>query len=93
MNSNNISKSDINVYNNCHNNSENKFVAPNNQEITIKFDYNYKIIEIYSRLDEKMAIICEKFCSKMNIHINSIQFLYSGNIIKMDKFLFETINS
>ena len=91
MDSNNINNVPIN-FNNFNNIPPNNLFISGEQKITINFIYDNKNIEIYSKLDDKIRNICEKFCYKMGKDINNIQFLYAGNIIDMNKHILELLN-
>ena len=92
MNPNNINNTPI-TYNNFDNIFSDNICVPDEQKITINFIYNTKNIEISYKPDEKIRNICEKFCYKIGKDINNIQFLYAGNIINMNKLIFESINN
>ena len=59
-----------------------------------KVEFNYKGIKtvIQCLEDEKMEEIFKKFCSKVNININNIYFLYSGNKINSELTFAQIIN-
>ena len=48
----------------------------------VMFFYNGITTEIQCNTSDKMKDICERFCSKANIDINSGCFLYNGDKIK-----------
>ena len=52
---------------------------------TINFIYQGISTIIQCSEKEKMKIICDKYCHKINIDINSLIFLYGGNRLNMDK--------
>ena len=57
------------------------------------FYYNGITIGIQCNSNDKMKDICERFCTKSNIDINSGCFLYNGDKIKGELTLEESLNS
>jgi len=51
----------------------------------INFIYEGKYIMIQCNKNQKMRNICNNLSNKINIDINSLVFLYRGNIINLDK--------
>ena len=62
-------------------------------QIKVEFQYIGIKIDIYSNLNETTETIFKKFGEKMNKDINNIQFIYSGQNLNSNKFLFDIINS
>ena len=55
------------------------------------FYYNGITIEIQCNSNDKMKDICERFCTKSNMDINSGCFLYNGDKIKGELTLEESL--
>ena len=51
----------------------------------IVFIYELIYISIQCNINQKMKEICTQFCSKIKININSLTFLYGGEILNLDK--------
>ena len=51
----------------------------------IVFIYEGTYISIQCNINQKMKEICTQFCSKIKININSLTFLYGGEILNLDK--------
>ena len=59
----------------------------------VEFIYNGEKIIIQCNLNDKMKDIFNKYIIKLGIEINSVYFLYGGNIIKEDLILEEIISN
>jgi hypothetical protein len=57
------------------------------------FFYNGITTQIQCNSSDKMKDICERFCTKANIEINSGCFLYNGDKVKEELTLDESLNS
>ena len=51
----------------------------------IVFIYGGNSILIQCNTNQKIKEICAQYCSKINININSLMFLYRGQILNLDK--------
>ena len=65
----------------------------NENSLLIQFSYNCNPVLIQGNMKEKMKNIIDKFIVKTSANRNSIYFIYGGNIIQEEKFLFEIINN
>ena len=59
--------------------------------VTFIFDSVQTVIQCLK--DDKMKNICQKFVNKIQIDLNSLIFLYNGNIINFELSFFEQANS
>ena len=59
---------------------------------TVQFDYKTSKTEIQSISEDKMRQICFKFSQKIQIDLNNIYFIYSGNILNLDLSVEQIIN-
>ena len=51
----------------------------------VVFMYEGNTIAIQCNENQKMKEICSKFCNKINIDLNSLHFLYGGNLLNTNK--------
>ena len=61
--------------------------------IKIEFEYNSAKTIIQSIYEDKMRQVCYKFAQKVQIDLNKLYFVYSGNIVNLDLFLEQIINT
>ena len=61
--------------------------------IEIEFNYQGQITNIQCNTQDNVNNIFQKFINKLNIDINLIYFLYSGNIIEGNSIIEKIINS
>ena len=47
------------------------------------FSFNQKIIEVSCNENELMENICSKFANKVGKNLDSLYFIYSGNLINL----------
>ena len=59
---------------------------------TIEFQYKGDITTIPAENAEKFTEICSKFAKKVNVEINTLNFIYSGKVVNLDLTLNQTIN-
>ena len=64
-----------------------------NTQITVEFQYIGLKIYIYSNLNETTETIFRKLGKKVNNDINKMQFIYAGQNLNSNKYLFEIINN
>ena len=62
-------------------------------EIEIEFNYQGQITIIQCNIKDNYSTIFQRFINKSNIDINSIYFLYSGNIIEGNLIIEQNINN
>ena len=60
--------------------------------IKAEFSYNSNITIILCSENDTMEEICKKFTSKVNIDINNLIFLYSGNQINFGQQIYQIMN-
>jgi len=60
--------------------------------IKVEFQHNGIKNFIQAIEEEKMRQVCNKFSQKSQIDINSLYFMYSGNIINLDLSIAQLIN-
>ena len=60
--------------------------------IKIEFEYNSAKTIIQSIYEDKMRQVCSKFTQKVQIDLNKLYFIYSGNIINLDLSVEQIIN-
>ena len=56
------------------------------------FIYEDQSIIIRSNINQKMKDICQNFCNKINIDMDSLKFLFGDNILNKEKKLKEITN-
>ena len=61
--------------------------------IKIEFEYNSAKTIIQSIYEDKMRQVCYKFAQKVQIDLNKLYFVYSGNIVNLDLSLEQIINT
>ena len=59
---------------------------------TIEFDYNGNVILIQCNEKDLMKDIISEYVTKANLELNSLYFLYTGNIIKEELTVDELIS-
>ena len=61
--------------------------------IKIEFEYNSAKTIIQSIYEDKMRQVCSKFAQKVQIDLNKLYFIYSGNTVNLDLSLEQIINT
>lgn len=59
----------------------------------VNFNYNGIDITIQCKSGDKMKDICQKFCTKVQININSVCFLYGGKQVKNNLTFEQSLNT
>ena len=62
-------------------------------DANVVFTFNGNNHTIQCTTDDKMENICQKYCTKLNINMNSLLFLYGGNQINMNLKFNDQVNS
>ena len=58
----------------------------------VEFQYKGDITTIPAEDAQKFTEICSKFTKKVNVEINTLNFIYSGKVVNLDLTLNQTIN-
>ena len=61
--------------------------------IKIEFNYNSNNSFILAINEDKMRKVCSKFTQKIQLDLNNIYFMYSGNIVNLDLSVEQIINN
>ena len=59
--------------------------------VEVEFTFKQQVTIIQCELDNKMKEIYNKFISKVEVDLNSVYFLYSGNIIDNNELTIDKI--
>ena len=60
--------------------------------IKVEFEYKSNKIFIQAINEDKMRKVCSKFTQKVQIDLNKLHFMYSGNIVNLDLSVEQLIN-
>ena len=52
--------------------------------LKVEFEYKSKKTFIQAINEDKMRKVCSKFTQKVQIDLNKLYFIYSGNIVNLD---------
>ena len=62
-------------------------------EAKVIFNYEQSILTIQCSSEDKMRDICERYSTKVGIHMNLLMFLYGGNQLNLELKFKEQANS